>query len=157
MEIRRYFFPVLILSIKILRLLDILPTRTVDVFYMHWVINRKTTGLGVWGNAHQVFGNVPNTWEMLHCQDISIYFCINISIEYMMLEKLCIALMPHLLISKMRIASLPSIFIKAVRDHENRIRLRSQDACVLVLARTTNNWVTLGKSFLWPTPEFPHL
>lgn len=124
----------------------------VDFLYMNWVVSKRTTGLGVLQNTYQVSDNVCNTWKMLHCQDVSIYFCINISIEYMMIEILSIVLRTCLLISKMRIALLPSASAKTVSFSKNKIELKSQDVCVLVPAKTTKNPNDLGKVISLASP-----
>lgn len=103
---------------------------TEDVRSLLYAVGSEIERPGVLWNTHQVLGNVPNIWEMLHCQYFSIYSCIHISIEWLMLEKLCIALRPNLLISKLRIVVLPSASAKAVRYSENRIGFGSQDARV---------------------------
>ena len=115
---------------RILGLLTHYPTKMVDFLHVNWVVNTRSTGLGVFGNTYQVSGNVCKVWKMLHRQDISIYFCINISKAYMMLEKLSIVLRPCLLISKMRIAVLPRASAQIVSFSKNKIGLKSQDACV---------------------------
>lgn len=98
---------------------------------MYGVVNRKTTGLGVSGNTQQVYGNIPNTWEILHWQDISIYFCSNSTMGYVMLGKMFIALRSRCLISKIGIV-FPSASLKALSHGEYGRGPRSQDACVLV-------------------------
>lgn len=55
-----------------------------------------------------MFGNVPNTWELFHWQDISIYLCINISIGYVLLGKLFIVLKLFFFIFKVGIAVFPN-------------------------------------------------
>ena len=110
--------------------------KMVEFFCMFWVVNTKTTGIGVLGNTHQVFGNVPNTWELFHWQDISIYLCINISMGYVLLGKLFIVLKLFFFIFKVGIAVFPNWSHKVVRCCENWVGLESQDACVLVPANS---------------------
>lgn len=114
---------------------------------MYWVVNKKTTRLGILANVPQVYGHVPNTWEIASWQDISIYSGFCSSMGYMMLGKLSVALRPHGLISGIGIVVFPSASPKAVRCSENGRGPRTQDACGLVPARATLSHVTMGKSF----------
>lgn len=64
-----------------------------------------------------------------------------------MLGKLFIAFRPCFLTPKIKIDVLPSAPPKAVRCSENRTKLRSQDACVLVPSKAAIKQVTLESHF----------